>query len=157
MQFELKDWKNHSFIKSWFFGMQQFYLIPPLLIDLIWMVAFNPARFAMVLWIFFALIFKVSFNENIPAGFNDLFLFSWKRQNQLFKKECHLLSDKLELAQGFNIESLWGLISIDSNLSESKWYIYFLDSWWKSRGRPRTGVESMHWNTVKIHFMCLQK
>ena len=46
--------------------------------------------------------------------------------NPLFSKECHLLSDRPEgVAQGFIIESWGGLnFSMDSNLSESIWFIF---------------------------------
>ena len=64
---------SYSFIKSWFFGMQQF--------------SFNPAR-----------IFSLKDTLKIYKGkkIRKIRKPSGLPWNSLFKKECHLLSDKLE-------------------------------------------------------------
>jgi len=64
---------NHSFLKSWIFGMQQF--------------SFNPAG-----------IFSLKDTLKIYKGKKILKIRkpSGLSLNPLFKKECHLLSDKLE-------------------------------------------------------------
>ena len=83
-------------LKSWFFGMQQF--------------SFNPAG-----------IFSLKDTLKIYKGKKICKISkpSGSSLNPLFKKECHLLSDKLESMEiktpsGFN----------DFNLSESKWHSF---------------------------------
>ena len=78
----------HSFIKSEFFGLQQF--------------SFNPAG-----------IFSLKDTLKIYKGKKKIRKPSSLSLNPVFKKECHLLSDKLEsmeiYALGFINESLGGL------------------------------------------------
>ena len=62
--YQLFNRNEHSFLKSWFFGTQQF--------------SFNSAR-----------IFSLKDTLKIPKPLSSSL-------NPLFKKECHLLSDKLE-------------------------------------------------------------
>ena len=91
----------HSFIKSWFFGMQQF--------------SFNPAG-----------IFSLKDTLKIYKGKKTAKSASPRSGlslNPLFKKECHLLSDKLESMEiktpsGFNDKPL-GYIVISRQLNHS--------------------------------------
>jgi len=90
----------HSFIKSWFFGRQQF--------------SFNPAG-----------IFSLKDTLKIYKGkkIRKIRKLSGLSLNPLFKKECHLLSDKLESMEiktpsGFNDKPL-GYIVISIQLNHS--------------------------------------